>query len=120
MGFDMASEFIKDKQLPGLYKRARASGYVWVVKAKQRGVNKLVTITLGRGDVISLQQARRMAIGKLLLLSKGIQSGFWPEESEDSNSATQTIRNLFIYFYLLLYELDGALELTKQHNKHKI
>jgi hypothetical protein len=44
--------FSRDKQLSGLYLKAGATGSVWVVKAKLRGPNKPVTVTLGRADVI--------------------------------------------------------------------
>lgn len=63
---------IKDNQLPGLYQRARVSGNVWVVKAKQRGINKPVTVTLGRTDVINARDARRLAKDKLAMLAEGI------------------------------------------------
>ena len=64
--------FKKDSQLRGLYQRERAAGSVWVVKAKQRGLNKPVTITLGRVDVIPVNKARQMAKEKLSLLAQGI------------------------------------------------
>ena len=64
--------FIKDSQLRGLYQRERAAGSVWVVKAKQRGLNKPVTITLGRVDVIPVNKARQLAKEKLSLLAQGI------------------------------------------------
>ncbi len=56
---------IKDNQLPGLYQRARVSGNVCVVKAKQRGINKPVTVTLGRTDVINARDAK---VGKTSFL----------------------------------------------------
>ena len=64
--------FKKDSQLRGLYQRERASGSVWVVKAKQRGLNKPVTTTLGRVDVIPVNKARQLAKEKLSLLAQGI------------------------------------------------
>ena len=64
--------FKKDSQLRGLYQRERAAGSVWIVKAKQRGLNKPVTITLGRVDVIPVNKARQMAKEKLSLLAQGI------------------------------------------------
>tara|TARA_B110000116_G_C16212845_1_gene305885 strand:+ start:205 stop:456 length:252 start_codon:yes stop_codon:yes gene_type:complete len=63
--------FIKDNQLPGLYQRERSSGNVWVVKAKQRGLNKPVTVTIGRTDVIPVREARRIAKEKLSKLAEG-------------------------------------------------
>jgi len=64
--------YIQDSQLKGLYQRKRTTGNKWVVKAKQRGINKPVTVTLGRVEVIPVRDARRLAREKLALLAKGI------------------------------------------------
>ena len=64
--------FVPDSQLRGLYQRERVTGNKWVVKAKQRGVNTPVTITLGRVDVIDARSARRLAKEKLAMLAAGI------------------------------------------------
>jgi len=64
--------FTRDKQLPGLYRKKGATGSVWVVRAKQRGANVPVTVTLGRTDVIKASAARRQAIEKLAQLAAGI------------------------------------------------
>ena len=64
--------FTRDKQLPGLYRKEGATGSVWVVRAKQRGVNVPVTVTLGRTDVIKASEARRQAIEKLAQLAAGV------------------------------------------------
>ena len=63
--------FTPDKQVKGLYKKQRATDFVWVVRAKQRGINKPVTVTLGRTNVISVRDARRSAKENLLLLAQG-------------------------------------------------
>ena len=63
--------FTPDKQVKGLYKKQRATDFVWVVRAKQRGINKPVTVTLGRTNVISVRDARRLAKENLLLLAQG-------------------------------------------------
>jgi hypothetical protein len=64
--------FVPDSQLRGLYQRERVTGNKWVVKAKQRGVNTPVTITLGRVDVIDARSARGLAKEKLAMLAAGI------------------------------------------------
>jgi integrase len=64
--------FSRDKQLSGLYLKAGATGSVWVVKAKQRGPNKPVTVTLGRADVIKPAAARRQAKEILAQLAAGV------------------------------------------------
>ena len=64
--------FTPDKQVKGLYKKQLKMNNVWVVKAKQRGINKPVTVTLGRVDVINIRDARRRAKEGLALLASGI------------------------------------------------
>lgn len=66
------AEWIKDGKLPGLYKRIRANGNAWVVKARQSGTKKVVTVTLGRCDLLSISNARKAAKQPLLQLSHGI------------------------------------------------
>lgn len=61
MGNQGASMLKKDSKLPGLYLRDRASGAVWIVKAKQHGSRSVVTVTLGRAEVLTPAQARREA-----------------------------------------------------------
>jgi len=99
--------FIKDSQLRGLYQRERAAGNVWVVKAKQRGLNKPVTITLGRVDVIPVNKARQLAKEKLSLLAQGINP------NQENNKQLETTRALSI-------TLEDALEeyLSLRELKH--
>jgi len=76
--------FVPDSQLRGLYQRERVTGNKWVVKAKQRGVNTPVTITLGRVDVIDARSARRLAKEKLAMLAAGINPNLeaWKSREE--------------------------------------
>ena len=64
--------FKPDNQVKGLYSKQLITNDVWVVKAKQRGINKPVTVTLGRVDVINVREARRLAKENLALLASGI------------------------------------------------
>jgi len=71
MGNQVASMLKKDSKLPGLYLRERASGSVWIVKAKLHGSRSVVTVTLGRADVLTPAQARSAAKQHLAALGKG-------------------------------------------------
>lgn len=65
-------DWIRDKSLPGLYRRPRENGKdVWAVKARVKG-GKPVTITLGKADYISVAEARKLAKPVLAKLSQGI------------------------------------------------
>jgi len=65
-------DWIRDKSLPGLYRRARDSGKdVWAVKARVKG-GKPVSITLGKASLISAAEARKLAKPVLAKLSQGI------------------------------------------------
>ena len=75
--------FVPDSQLRGLYQRERVAGNKWVVKAKQRGVNTPVTITLGRVDVIDARSARRLAKEKLAMLAAGINPNLEARKSRE-------------------------------------
>ena len=57
----MRSMFVADTQVKGLFQKKGVTGDKWVVKAKQRGINKPVTVTLGRVDMIQIRDARRLA-----------------------------------------------------------
>ncbi len=60
------------KSLRGLYKRTSSTKRVWIVKARQRGANKVRTITIGRLDVMPLSEAKRVASPLLAKLSSGL------------------------------------------------
>ena len=64
--------FVADTQVKGLFQKKGVTGDKWLVKAKQRGINKPVTVTLGRVDVIQIRDARRLARQKLAILAQGI------------------------------------------------
>jgi len=100
--------FIPDSQLKGLYQRTRTTGNKWVVKAKQRGINKPVTVTLGRVDVISVRDARRMAREKLALLAEGINPNTKAKEGRAiSDQLSITLRDA-IEEYLNLRQLKSS------------
>jgi integrase len=65
-------DWIKDKSLPGLYRRPRKDGRdVWAVKARVKG-GKPVSITLGKANYITAAEARKLAKPVLAKLSQGI------------------------------------------------
>lgn len=68
----MSVEWVKDKTLSGLYKRVSRKAPTWAVKARQKGLGKVVTVTLGRCDLMSIHEARREAKAVLLALSQGV------------------------------------------------
>jgi cell division FtsZ-interacting protein ZapD len=61
-----------DKVISGLYKREGRRSSTWIVKARQRGHGKVVRVTIGRADVISVLDARAKAKQLLAQLSEGI------------------------------------------------
>lgn len=63
---------IPDKVISGLYKREGRRSSTWIVKARQRGHGKVVRVTIGRADVISVLDARAKAKQLLAQLSEGI------------------------------------------------
>lgn len=65
-------DWIKDKSLPGLYRRPRKDGRdVWAVKARVKG-GQPVSITLGKASYITAAEARKLAKPVLAKLSQGI------------------------------------------------
>ena len=66
-----APAYSKDSRIPALRIKHQASGDVYVLKAKQRGVNKTVTLTYGKTSLISRSEARKRAVQDLALLYQG-------------------------------------------------
>ena len=79
------SEWQKDKQLSGLYKRKRVGGDVWTVKARQFGANKLRSVVIGRCDVMSAKVARKKAQSVLMMLGEGVN----PNDVKKANIVSQ-------------------------------
>ena len=104
----MQKMFIPDSQLKGLYQRERVTGNKWVVKAKQRGINKPVTVTLGRVDVISVREARRLARDKLALLAEGVNPNTQSKLSRDTDAQLGVTLSDAIDAYLALRELKPS------------
>ena len=82
----MNVEWIKDRSLAGLYKRVSRKAPTWAVKARQKGLGKVVTVTLGRCDLMSVNDARQEAKAVLLALSQGINPN---EELREATKALQ-------------------------------
>jgi integrase len=100
--------FISDSQLNGLYQRERTTGNKWVVKAKQRGINKPVTVTLGRVDVIPVREARRLAKEKLALLADGINPNTQARQSREVDEQLGVSLQQALEEYLNLRELKPS------------
>ena len=66
------SKLIPDSEVPGLKIKPQASGAVYIVKAKQRGTRRTVTVTYGKVAALSVREVRRWAKRDLALLSQGI------------------------------------------------
>ncbi|CAN6132732.1 XerC Integrase [Methylophilaceae bacterium] len=82
-------DWVKDKIQAGLYKRSRSTGEVWAVKARVRG-GKTVTITIGKTELFSPQDARDEARRLLALLARGIN----PSEERKKQELIQLARGL--------------------------
>jgi len=65
-------KLIADAEVPGLKTKPQSSGAVYVLKAKQRGTRRTVTITYGKVVNLSIREVRRWAKRDLALLSQGI------------------------------------------------
>jgi hypothetical protein len=63
------TSWIKDSSLKGLYKRTQGSSVVWAVEARQKGANKVVSVTLGRVELMPTTVARSRA--KVVLAKLG-------------------------------------------------
>jgi integrase len=100
--------FVPDKKLPGLYRRERTTGDKWVVKAKQRGRNVPVTVTLGRVDVIKLQDARRLAIDVLAQLAAGRNPNQEAKQKLDVEKAISITLQQALDEYLELRDLKPS------------
>jgi integrase len=67
-----------DKKIPsftGLYKRPNKSEpkkFSYILKARQRGTNKVVSVTLGTSNALNLSEAKVLAKENLQLLQQGI------------------------------------------------
>mgnify|MGYP000159160369 CR=1 FL=1 len=82
--------YSKDSQLPALRIKHQASGDVYVLKAKQRGINKTVTLTYGKTSLRSKVEVRKQATQDLSLLQLGIH----PRQSkQDDKLRTLTLED---------------------------
>lgn len=63
---------IPDSEVPGLKTKPQPSGAVYLLKAKQRGTRRTVTITYGKVASLPIREVRRLAKQDLALLSQGI------------------------------------------------
>lgn len=87
------TSWIKDSSLKGLYKRTQGSSVVWAVKARQKGANKVVSVTLGRVELLSATVARSKAKVVLAKLAEGLNPNQERiEESLKKQKAQQTLK----------------------------
>jgi hypothetical protein len=87
------TSWVRDSSLKGLYKRTQGSSVVWAVKARQKGANKVVSVTLGRVELLSTTVARSKAKVVLAKLAEGINPNQERlEESLKKQRAEQTLK----------------------------
>jgi integrase len=87
------TSWIKDSSLKGLYKRKQGNSVVWAVKARQKGANKVVSVTLGRVELLSATVARSKAKVVLAKLGEGINPNHERlQESLKKQKAEQTLK----------------------------
>ena len=82
--------YSKDSRIPALRIKHQASGDVYVLKAKQRGINKAVTLTYGKTSLISRSEVRKQATQDLSLLYQGIHPR---QNKQDDKLRTLTLGN---------------------------
>lgn len=83
---------IQDKIVQGLKRKQQPSGDVWVLVAKQRIVNKTITITYGKVNNLKLSDVRNLAKQDLALLAQGIN----PKDKQlASKQAGKTLADAF-------------------------
>lgn len=83
-------DWIKDSFQQGLYKRIRANDEVWAVKARPKGNNAPITVTIGKVSLFSAQEARSKAKEILALLAQGIN----PNQQRKEKALIERARNL--------------------------
>ncbi len=64
-------KLIPDSEVSGLKVKPQSSGAVYILKAKQRGTRRTVTITYGKVANLAVREVRRWAKRDLALLSQG-------------------------------------------------
>ena len=83
------TDWIKDKVQSGLYRRKRDSEDVWAIKARIKGGNPL-TLTIGKVNLFTPQEARNEAKKILALLAQGIN----PTEERNKKKRSALARTL--------------------------
>ncbi len=83
------TDWIKDKVQSGLYRRKRDSEDVWAIKARIKGGNPL-TLTIGKVNLFTPQEARNEAKKILALLAQGIN----PTEERNKKKRAALARTL--------------------------
>jgi integrase len=87
----MKQLWFADKALSGLYKRKSSTKEVWAVKARQRGTGNVVTVTLGRTDVIKPAEARRIGMDYLAQLANGVNPNETKRKQQQDKISHQRI-----------------------------
>ena len=84
------TEWIKDPQQLGLYKRVRATKEVWAVKARLKGAKSPVTVTIGDTSIFTPKEARIRARKILAQLADEIN----PNKEQQKRAAAQAARSI--------------------------
>jgi hypothetical protein len=88
-------KLIPDSEVPGLKIKPQASGAVYVVKAKQRGTRRTVTVTYGKVSALSVREVRRWAKRDLAVLSQGINPNTHKKSGSQYQPSKRGNLNLF-------------------------
>ena len=89
-------KLIADAEVPGLKTKPQSSGAVYVLKAKQRGTRRTVTITYGKVVNLSIREVRRWAKRDLALLSQGINPNTHKKAVAEGEKTLETALNEFL------------------------
>ena len=89
-------KLIPDSEVLGLKIKPQPSGAVYVLKAKQRGTRRTVTITYGKVANLSVREIRRWAKRDLALLSQGINPNTHKKAVAEGEKTLETALNEFL------------------------
>jgi len=109
-------KLIPDPEVSGLKIKPQSSGAVYVLKAKQRGTRRTVTITYGTVANLSGREVRRWAKRDLALLSQGINPNTHKKAIAEGEKTLETALNEFLMARAIKDSTRKSYELTIRRN----
>ena len=109
-------KLIPDPEVSGLKIKPQSSGAVYVLKAKQRGTRRTVTITYGTVGNLSGREVRRWAKRDLALLSQGINPNTHKKAIAEGEKTLETALNEFLMARAIKDSTRKSYELTIRRN----